>query len=154
MTNNELENTYDVLFQNKITNPVDLPGNHPDEPIERGFLYIQCDKFYFDKNFSELFNLKQNELDGIYCFLSKNCELTLNDGRKFCGVSFKREAGKEIISAAIKQKWQSMGLTFAEIDKQQNLLVLSTGENIDLNGVEALEYEIVKKKKNRKTSNQ
>ena len=46
------------------------------------------------------------------------------------------------------------GLTFAEIDKQQNLLVLSTGENIDLNGVEALEYEIVKKKKNRKTSNQ
>ena len=47
-----------------------------------------------------------------------------------------------------------MGLTFAEIDKQQNLLVLSTGENIDLNGVEALEYEIVKKKKTQKTSNQ
>lgn len=46
------------------------------------------------------------------------------------------------------------GLTFAEIDKQQNLLVLSTGENIDLNGVEALEYEIVKKKKTQKTSNQ
>lgn len=154
MTNTELENTYDVLFQNKIANPVDLPGNHPDEPIERGFLYIQCDKFYFDKNFSELFNLKQNELDGIYCFLSKNCELTLNDERKFCGVSFKGEAGKEIISAAIKQKWQSMGFAFAEIGKQQNLLVLSTGENIDLNGVEALEYEIVKKKKTRKTSNQ
>ena len=47
-----------------------------------------------------------------------------------------------------------MGLTFTEIGKQQNLLVLSTGENIDLNGVEAWEYEIVKKKKNRKTSNQ
>ena len=31
---------------------------------------------------------------------------------------------------------------------------LSTGENIDLNGVEALEYEIVKKKKTQKTSNQ
>ena len=69
-------------------------------------------------------------------------------------MSFKGEAGKEIISAAIKQKWQNMGLTFAEIGKQQNLLVLSTGENIDLNGVEAWEYEIVKKKKNRKTSNQ
>ena len=47
-----------------------------------------------------------------------------------------------------------MELTFAEIDKQQNLLVLSTGENIDLNGVEALEYEIVKKKKTQKTSDQ
>ena len=47
-----------------------------------------------------------------------------------------------------------MGFAFAEIGKQQNLLVLSTGENIDLNGVEALEYEIVKKKKTQKTSNQ
>ena len=152
MTNNTLENAYDILSQDKIANPIDLPGNHPGEPIARGFLYIQCDKFYFDERFQELFHLEKNELDGIYCFLSENCELTLQDGRKFCGVSFKGEAGKDTISAAIKQKWQNMGLAFAEIDKQQNLLVLSSGETVDLNGVEAFEYEIAKKKKSRKTS--
>ena len=35
----------------KIENIEDIPGNHPEEPKDRGFLYLQCDKSIFLKYF-------------------------------------------------------------------------------------------------------
>ena len=69
------------------------------------------------------------------------CEITHEDGRKFCCVSFKGNLGKDKIFEILKGKLNNRGIIFAEI--LNNALILENGEKIPLNqfAVEIYEYE-------------
>lgn len=108
----------------QITDLQEIPGNHPEQNPERGFLYLECDKNYFETHFDELFSF---ESEGKYdhCFLAENCELSFAD-RTFCGVSFKGDLGKDNIATMLKNRLNQLKINFGEI--QNNALIV--GEDI------------------------
>lgn len=122
----------------EINNIIDIAGNHPNQNPERGFLYIEKNMTDFENSFDEIFNIKDLEMLDC-CVLSSNCEITLPEGRKFCGISFKGTTGKEKITETILKDWQKRGFSFAEI--QNNTLVISTGEKAMLNDCKAITYD-------------
>lgn len=123
------------IFEN-IFNLEDIPGNHPNEPKDRGFIYLECDKTYFEKNFNTLFLFDCGSQYGC-CFLSENCEISF-DGRTFCGVSFKGELGKDKIAKLVKEKLHELQITYAEI--ANSTLYTSKNENILLSECEIVIY--------------
>ena len=124
----------------KIENIEDIPGNHPEEPKDRGFLYLQCNKSIFEDSFNDLFEFNFDDQYAC-CFLSENCEITHEDGRRFCCISFKGDLWKDKICELLKNKLNNIGIIFAEI--LNNVLILENGEKIPLNqfAVEIYEYE-------------
>ncbi|GIJ93992.1 hypothetical protein [Capnocytophaga stomatis] len=116
----------------------EIPGNHPNQNPERGFLYIEKSISDFEDSFDELFDIKDLEpLD--YCILSSNCEITLPSGKKFCGVSFKGTSGKEKITQTIQKDWKEKGFLFGEI--RNNIFTDSEGKKTLLNLCKAVLYE-------------
>lgn len=121
----------------KIVNLQDIPGNHPNQPENRGFIYLECDKIYFEKNFNSLFSFDCGSKYG-YCFLSENCEISFNN-RIFCGVSFKGEFGKDNIAKLVKEKLHILQIAYAEI--ANGYLHTSKNENIPLSECEIVIYD-------------
>lgn len=120
----------------QITDLQEIPGNHPNQNPERGFLYLECDKVYFETHFNDLFEF---ESEGQYdhCFLAENCELSFAD-RTFCGVSFKGDLGKEAIGQMLKNRLNQLKINFGEI--QNNTFVVGE-EIIPLAQCQAIIYD-------------
>ena len=104
----------------QITDLQKIPGNHPSQNPERGFLYLECDKSYFETHFDDLFDF---ESEGEYdcCFLAENCELSFAD-RTFCAVSYKGDLGKDAISQMLKHRLNQLKINFGDI--QNNALIV------------------------------
>lgn len=126
----------DFYIFEEIANLQDVPGNHPDEPNDRGFIYLECDKAYFEKNFNDLFSFDCGSKYGC-CFLSENCEISFED-RKFCGVSFKGEFGRDNIAKLVKDRLHELQIVYAEITN--SALYTSKNENIPLSECEVVIY--------------
>ena len=129
-------------MSNKIEDITEIDGNHPNRNPNRGFIYINKDMYEFEEMFDRIFDIPGLESED-YCLISSNCEITLPNGEKFCGVSFKASNDKEVISRIVKKSLTDGGVIYADIDN--NFLTLSTGEIVNLADCVAIDYELTKK---------
>ena len=85
----------------QIKDAVNIVGNHPNQNPDRVFLYIKHDMHSFEDSFDEIFSISELESED-FCLISSNCEITLPNREKFCGISFKSNSNKTLILQKIK----------------------------------------------------
>ena len=122
----------------QIENTVDIVGNHPNQNPDRVFLYINYDIQSFEDSFDEIFSIPELESED-FCLISSNCEITLPNGEKFCGISFKSNSNKELILQKIKKHFEKKGYQYGVI--RNNNLILSTKNVINLDDCSAFLYD-------------
>ena len=97
----------------QIEDAVNIVGNHPHQNPDRVFLYINYDMHSFEDSFDEIFSISELESED-FCLISSNCEITLPNREKFCGISFKSNSNKTLILQKIKNHFEkkdiNMGL--------------------------------------------
>jgi len=122
----------------QIEDAVNIVGNHPNQNPDRVFLYIKHDMHSFEDSFDEIFSISELESED-FCLISSNCEITLPNGEKFCGISFKSNSNKTLILQKIKNHFERKGYQYGVI--RNNNLILSTNNVINLDDCSAIFYD-------------
>ena len=122
----------------QIEDAVNIVGNHPHQNPDRVFLYINYDMHCFEDLFDYIFSISELEWED-FCLISSNCEITLPNGEKFCGISFKSNSNKTLILQKIKNHFERKGYQYGVI--RNNNLILSTNDVINLDDCSAILYD-------------
>ena len=112
----------------QIEDAVNIVGNHPHQNPDR----------VFEDSFDEIFSISELESED-FCLISSNCEITLPNGEKFCGISFKSNSNKTLILQKIKNHFERKGYQYGVI--RNNNLILSTNDVINLDDCSAILYD-------------